>query len=267
MEFNEEIATTDILYDAGFVVMDLLARGLHGHAAVFTARYLSATRDYAGLALLPLFVSLRAAVRAIPTVADDPEAAASRLTQAVNALQRRLAARLVAVGGPSGSGKSTVARGLAAGMGDPFFAVVLRSDVARKRLMGVAPEEPLPEDSYRRATGAEVYRRLRCDARRSLLAGFDAIVDASFLDTEEQGALRALANRHGVAFTGLWLTAPADVMERRIRARHDDPSDATPEVLARQIAAAPEAPGWLSIDARAEAETVIRRALEAIQAG
>jgi aminoglycoside phosphotransferase family enzyme/predicted kinase len=267
LEFNEAIATTDVLYDAGFTVMDLMEHGLPALAAGFLGRYLSATRDYAGLALLPLFVSMRAAVRAIGVAATDPELAARRLDFARTVLRPRRAPVLVAIGGPSGSGKSTLSRALAPATGAPFFAVVLRSDVARKRLAGLPPEAPLGAPAYTPGIGARVYARLFADARRCLRARFDAIVDASFLDARHQEAAERAAAAAGVVLHGFWLSAPAPVMAARIEARRGDASDATPVVLAQQLATHPDAPGWVHLDTSQPPEAVAAAARAALNGG
>ena len=110
-------------------------------------RYLDLTGEDDGLAALPLFLSLRAAIRAHVTAAAmervtqsaaNPEMAAearSYLELAAQFLRPR-SCRLIAIGGLSGTGKSTLAAALAPCLG----ARVLRSDVIRKRLFGVAPE-------------------------------------------------------------------------------------------------------------------------------
>jgi aminoglycoside phosphotransferase family enzyme len=64
VEFNDEIACTDVLYDLAFLLMDLWRRGLPRHANIVWNRYLVETADLEGIALLPLFLSCRAAVRA-----------------------------------------------------------------------------------------------------------------------------------------------------------------------------------------------------------
>ena len=64
VEFNDEIACTDVFYDLAFLLMDLWRRQLPRHANVVMNRYLSETGDADGLSLLPLFLSCRAAVRA-----------------------------------------------------------------------------------------------------------------------------------------------------------------------------------------------------------
>src|SRR6185436_11718511 len=64
VEFNDEIACTDVLYDLAFLLMDLWRRGLPRHANAVWNRYLAETGEFSGLSLLPLFLSCRAAVRA-----------------------------------------------------------------------------------------------------------------------------------------------------------------------------------------------------------
>ena len=64
VEFNDEISCTDVLYDLAFLLMDLWRRRLPRHANAVWSRYLAETDDLAGVPLLPLFLSCRAAVRA-----------------------------------------------------------------------------------------------------------------------------------------------------------------------------------------------------------
>jgi len=77
LEFNPALATTDVLYDVAFLLMDLRARGLSPFANAAMNRYwdLSSQPDDA-LALLPLFMGMRAAVRMAVAVerGDLPEA-------------------------------------------------------------------------------------------------------------------------------------------------------------------------------------------------
>ena len=64
VEFNPAIACIDVAYDLAFLLMDLLHRGLDRHANEVLNQYVERTGDLGGLALLPLFLSARAAVRA-----------------------------------------------------------------------------------------------------------------------------------------------------------------------------------------------------------
>jgi uncharacterized protein len=267
LEFSEAMASTDLLYDLGFTVMDLIERGSPALAGVLVSRYLSACRDYSGLSLLALFVSMRAAVRALVAVARPPEGgepgAAERLAFARAALAACPAPRLTCVGGLSGTGKSTLARAMAPALAPLWGAVMIRSDVARKRLFGVAPEAPLPDEAYQAGVGARVYTRVLRDAGRALRAGWPVILDATFLDAGERDRARALAARAGVPFRGLWLTAPEPVLLARLAGRTGDASDADAAVLRGQIARAPDGGDWTRVDAAGTPEETLRNALSA----
>src|SRR5262249_36062770 len=72
IEFDDRIATGDVLYDLAFLLMDMIERGLHQAANNTFNRCLSDTRrihDLDALAALPLFMSTRAAIRAKVTAA------------------------------------------------------------------------------------------------------------------------------------------------------------------------------------------------------
>jgi len=79
--------------------------------------------------------------------------------------------------------------------------------------------------------------------------------------------LRAVADAAGVPFTGLWLAAPAITMERRLRARRHDASDASPGVLAQQLKQDPGAMDWVQIDAGAGSEECLDTARRALRLG
>jgi len=127
IEFSALVASGDVLYDLAFLLMDLVERGLEPSANVVFNRYLAETRrteDLDALAGLPLFLSMRAAIRAKVTaarlehVAPDDTAAIMRGARAYFDFARRFIApsapRLLAVGGLSGTGKSALACALAA---------------------------------------------------------------------------------------------------------------------------------------------------------
>ncbi len=272
VEFNDAIACIDVLYDLSFLVMDLDRRGLDWAANRVLNRYLQQRDDLEGLAAMPLFLSLRAAIRA--------KVGASALAAQTDAARREelrgeiadyfAAARayldpappaLVAVGGVSGTGKTTVARRLAPGLGAPPGALLFRSDVERKRIFGVAEEERLPESAYQGRINAQVYERMLDRARRGLAAGRGVIVEATFLRREDRATVRKLAEQAGVPFCGLWLTAPRETLMDRVAAREGDASDATPTVVAGQLERAPgDGIAWPAVDASGAPEAVAERA-------
>lgn len=270
LEFNEEMASTDVLYDIAFTIMDLVEREQRPLANAFLNRYLGATRDHSGLALLPLFVSMRAAVRALVAAMSalrDPHAptADERLDFARRALVPGPPPRLVAVGGLSGSGKSTVAREIAPRLGGSIGAVVLRSDEIRKRLHGVDPETALPAAAYAPEVTRRVYATLSRAAARTLGAGETAILDATFVDVGERARVEELAARAGAAFRGLWLACEPPELAHRLTDRGEDASDADVTVLRSQLALDPGAGSWTEIPAEGPLRQTVARVLAELQ--
>ncbi len=275
IEFNDAFICIDPLYDLAFLLMDLDHRGLDDLAGIVFNRYLDRAGDEAGLALLPLYLSIRAGVRAHVSIAalarqsDDSArralaAAAARYLDAALAFLEPAQPRLIAVGGFSGTGKSTVAHALASKLAPAPGARVLRSDVIRKRLFGVAPETRLPPAAYDKATNARVYRALYDEAAATLRAGYCAIADAAFLDPAERTAVAAVAAQANLPFTGLWLEAPAETLRQRLAARTDDASDADLQVLDFQLGLELGPLDWNRLDARAGAGIVIAKARDMI---
>ena len=64
LEFSDELASVDVLYDLAFLLMDLEHRGLAVFSNLVLNRYLDLTGEDDGLAAMPLFLSSRAAIRA-----------------------------------------------------------------------------------------------------------------------------------------------------------------------------------------------------------
>lgn len=257
LEFDADLATIDVLYDLAFLLMDLEHRGLRAQANRVLNRYLERTDDLDGLALLPLFLATRAAVRAkvaVAMAAAHGEAAEDLAeARAYFDLARRLltpqAPSLIAIGGLSGTGKTSLARALAPTLGPAPGAVLLRSDVLRKRRAGVAETARLPPESYTPDAAAATYADLLAGCERALRAGHGVIADAVSARPAERAALSDLAQRLDVAFAGIWLEAPATVCADRVTARSGDASDADARVVAMQRAYDPGPIDWHRLDA------------------
>jgi len=271
IEFNDAFTCIDTLYDFAFLLMDLHHRGLDDFAALIFNRYFDRTGDSDGLAALPLFLSVRAAVRAHVSIAaiapqkDEDRrrqlaAAAAKYLDAALAMLQPASPRLIAVGGFSGSGKSTFAQALASGLAPVPGARILRSDVIRKRLAGVAPETRLPQAAYTRDMNEKVYATLYEEAGATLAAGYSAIADAAFLTASERTEIAVVAARENVPFTGFWLDAPAALLRERIAARTGDASDADLAVLERQLTYRLGPLDWTRLDAGGDVETSVAAA-------
>lgn len=243
IEFSEELRQIDVVADYGFLVMDLVARGRIDLAYVFLNRYLEVSGDYDGVTLLPLYFVYRCLVRAkvaairrrerSPAESRDKDTATldhyCELAQAWTESRRPL---LAVMCGLSGSGKTWLSTRLVTAMP----ALRLRSDLERKRLFDL--EEAADSHSgigsgiYDRKAGQAVYERMFDGARSMLAAGFDAILDAAFLDAKSRGRVRRLAADCGADFVIVQATAPPEILEERLRRRAAAGKDASEADLA-----------------------------------
>lgn len=254
IEFNPTLRSIDVLCDMAFPQMDLDAHGRADLGWHLLNRYLEQTGDYAGLPLLPLYLSYRAYVRA-KVAALSPDAHSNRerihaLVTLAESYTRPPPPTLLVMVGVTGSGKSTVAAMLADQMG----AIRVRSDIERKRLAN------LPRD--RRPTGVgdgpysdrwthATYNRLHGIAQIALSAGFNVVLDATYLDRNWRDHARQVAHGAGAGYLQVHCQADPEELTRRIQQRAttpgDDPSDGTEEVLQRHLQIPPpgeDEQGW-----------------------
>lgn len=278
IEFDAQMATVDVLYDLAFTLMDLLHHDQSLAANIVLNRYLAATppENLDGLSALPLFMSIRAAIRAQvalarlkpahshdPGILDD----ARRYFSLARTLIHPPAPRLIVVGGLSGTGKSVLARALAPMVTPQPGAVVLRSDLARKQMFGVKDTHRLPPSAYTPEVAARVYETLTQHARRVLAQGHSVIIDGVFAREDERTAVAALAREHNVPLSGLFLVADLATRQARIGSRQGDASDATQEVAAQQEHYDIGNVGWAIIDASGTQEQTLQRCRDAIAVG
>lgn len=273
IEFNEKLAVIDRFYDLAFLLMDLIERNLAPAAATVLNRYLAETYDDSdldALALLPLLMSLRAAIRAKVTAARPKrDATLDARARDYFALAQRLIAppapRLVAVGGLSGTGKSVLARALTAHVPPLPGAVWLRSDVIRKQLfgrIGISGEtEPLPGEAYTAEVTKKVYATLAARAARVIAAGHSVIADAVFARAGERADIERAAPQ---AFHGLFLTAGLATRLARVGARRADASDADARVARAQEEYDLGDLTWAKVDASGTPAETLRNARKAL---
>ncbi len=275
LEFDEGLATTDVLYDLAFLLMDLEHRGQRATANAVFNRYLwrrQEMADLAGLAALPVFLSLRAAIRAMVgaqrcrLTGEDPAAASAYLRRATGYLSDDGAPRLVLVGGLSGSGKSTLAAGLAPSVGRAPGALHLRSDLERKALFGAGEYDRLDAAAYTAEVTARVYETILLKCEAALHAGHSVIADAVHAHREERAAIESVARRLGARLHAFWLEAPRAVLMTRVAARKNDASDATPQVVEQQMTYDLGHLEWTRLDASGTAEETLRTAMSHLHA-
>jgi predicted kinase len=141
---------------------------------------------------------------------------------------------------------------------------VLRSDVIRKQMFGVADTERLPPSAYTPELAERVYATLAERARRVLAQGHSAIVDGVFARDFERDATVTLARDCNVALTGLFLVADLATRQARIGGRRGDASDATQEVAALQERYNIGHIGWTTIDASGTQAQTLQSCQDAI---
>jgi aminoglycoside phosphotransferase family enzyme/predicted kinase len=252
IEFNDDLRWIDVMSEFAFLVMDLDHRNATGLARRALNSYLESTGDYAGLRVLPYYYAYRSLVRAKVAclrlgqkdLDASERAAASHEVRGYLDLAEKAptSARpaLFITHGVSGSGKSYVAQAAVETLG----AVRIRSDVERKRLVGLSSQSRAAADLgggiYSSELTARTYARLGELAAMSLDAGFPVVVDATFLKRAQRDQLRAAARSRSVPCVILAVQAPDAVLRERIvsRARAGrDASDADLAVLAQQQSA------------------------------
>ena len=252
LEFDEDMATIDVAYDLAFLLMDLDVRAGRAAANRVMNRYLARTGDWEMVRGLPVFLSMRAMVRAHVEARGGRMAAARDYLARAGGYLRPGAAVVMAIGGLQGSGKSTVARALAPELGPAPGAVVVRSDEIRKIQHGLAPEEKLPQRAYSQEASRRVFAAMEVAIAAVAEGGQAVIADATFMSAEHRAMAARAAGK--VPFLGVWLQAPLAELEARVAGRVGDASDADVAVLRRAAKADPGAGDWLAVEAGAGAD-------------
>jgi len=278
IDFSPQLRWIDTASDLAFLFMDLRARGAFREAFSLLQGWLDGSGDHDGIAVLPYYVRYRALVRAKVAALDLAQAGPEARQDCVSRLEAQVALAeaplskpaLVLLQGLSGSGKSYWGQRLGPALG----ALCLRSDLERKRLLGLAPETR-PANAEERAAryspemSERTYKRLRELAQQHLKSGFAVIVDATFLNAGALKRFEALGEALGVPTVLLRCEAPEAVLRDRVRARQNgasDPSDADEAVLHGQLRANIPLPGAPTVVLTPETteETALAAVMEAL---
>ena len=240
IEFDARMRCRDEACEVAYLAMDLEQRGFASLAAAWTRAYAKASGDRDVIELAPLFRVHYAVVRTLVEAIRSRDAAVGDAERSSSlAAARRYAdlatghllpPSLITTCGLQGTGKSTLARAIAA----PLRAVVLRSDVIRKRLAGVALDDRRGLDEagaslYSEAWTAKTYAALRQAAAAALGRGRHVVVDAGCSKASQRAVLVELAEVVGCPWVLAESTCDRDVVRRRLVTRASDrrePSDA-----------------------------------------
>ena len=240
LEFNDQLRWIDVVSEIAFLVMDLDFHGRRDLAYQFLNKYLAVTGDYTGLELLPMYLVYRAMVRAKVACIRDRQsenqgnnlASVSEYLRLALSYTRASPLRLVITHGVSGSGKTFWSEQIA----QHLPAIHIRSDVERIRYTRLTQEN---KDIRYSAKNIEfVYDELLRISGIILRAGFQVIVDATFLSVSQRERFRHLAENIGIPFVILDFQCPEHILRNRVQQRlaHGrDPSEATEQVLEIQL--------------------------------
>jgi hypothetical protein len=280
IEFSEDIATVDTLYDLAFLLMDMWHRGLKGHANAVFNRYIEEADEidnYEGLRALPLFLSVRAAVRAMVTIDALPHLSGGQKTSALEEARGYFASaqeliapqapKLISVGGLSGTGKTRLSAALAPIVGGAPGAVHLRSDVERKAMFDLERTVKLGPEGYTPEASDRVYVRLIDKARAVLQAGHSVIIDAVSAAPKHRQMIENLGANTGVRPRAIWLSAPREELIKRVDGRRGDASDADAAVVEQQLGWQTGPIAWDSVDASGAPEDVLAEAVRVLGVG
>lgn len=242
IEFNEPFRFVDVMFDIAYIVMDLEARQRRDLSTLFLNAYVEQTGDWAGLQVLPIYISRQTYVRAKVTsfLLDDPgvpaaekqkayETAATYYRMAWQYAQARQG-RVLLMAGLSGSGKTTVARQLAKHLG----AIHIRSDAVRKHLGGIPLHQRGGADLYTPEMHQETYDRLLDLGIKLASQGYTVILDAKYDRQSYREAVIAAAQSHSLPLQIIHCDAPVDVLRDRLQHRTGDIADATVDLLPQQ---------------------------------
>jgi predicted kinase len=230
--------------------MDLEYRGHRELAGAFVDEYVRLSGDQDLREVIGFYKCYNACVRAkveglLIGEAEVPQSkrrvakkAARRYFDLACQYARQLPpAMLVITCGLPGTGKSTLARRL----GERTGFAVISSDVVRKELTGLSPQEhryeAFGEGIYSADFTERTYTELLKRAAPLLLEGRSVIIDASFIRRPHRVAAARLAKETGAQFACILLEVPPETVRRRLDrrlARGIGSSDARWETYVKQ---------------------------------
>jgi len=250
IEFNDELRWIDGISDLAFLLIDLDFRGQTAFKNRVLSQYLEMTGDYEALELLDFYKVYRSLVRAKISAlrlnqldSDSLEyqhykkITIQYIEQAESEAFSKQIPQIVLLQGVSGSGKSYFSKQLL----QHIDAVVISSDIERKRLFGIQPTDRVSEDDkqtlYSNEMNRKTYQRLQTLTQTVCEFGLSVVVDATFLKQVHRQKFYDLAAQLGYDAKLIYIDADVQTATQSIEYRqslNSDPSDASIEVMQRQ---------------------------------
>ena len=232
IEFNDRFRYGDTASEVAFLAMDLEHAGQAALSREFVQDYIYHSGDTDMEHLIKFYKCYRACIRGKvnsfkiddPNILLEDRETAMMLAQSYFNLADAYShpkPLVIIMSGMVGSGKTTLALELAQHLG----MVYLSSDVTRKKMAGLSPNEHRFEPPYASIYSPEFTRRvydfLYCDAVTALGSGYPVVIDASFLNSEEKESARQVATRCAAKFFIVQCTADEATIIRRLENRKD----------------------------------------------
>ena len=247
LEFNADLRWVDVASELAFLLMDLQYNNQLVLARVVLDQYLETSGDYEIVALLGHYLIYRAMVRAKvlclqQSINEETSAQAKLLIRYIELAEEHSipcsSPKLMITCGFSGSGKTWISGLLV----ESSATIRIRSDVVRRQQHNLNVIEnsgsEIGRGIYSPSATAAVYEELGNLAESILDAGYNVVVDATFLDKTQRDVFAEIAKRKSVPFHILFVDAPYDVLVARIvsrKAEAQDPSEADVAVLNNQL--------------------------------
>ncbi len=245
IEFNPSLYWIDVISEISFLVMDLQNRKRQDLAFQFLNEYLQHSGDYAGLKLLRFYLVYRAIVMAKVSAIRASQRSSSEkqqldidkyhgYLQLANYYTQTPPPILILMYGVSGSGKSWLSEQIIG----RYQAIRIRSDVERKRLHNISPKQSSHSDLYSRASTDKTYQRLLQLSIETLDAGYNVIVDATFLLQQQRKLFSLQAKQQQIPYLIIHTHSDIQTLQQRIEERstqQNNVSEADQTVLENQF--------------------------------
>ena len=240
IEFNERFRYEDVAAEVAFLAMDLDYNGYSEHAETFVEAYMKHSGDREIGTLLNFYKCYYAYVRGkvIGFRMHDSSIRHEEREDAVKTAARYFdlacsyAARpeqptLILMAGLMGTGKSVRAKLIASRLG----AVVIQTDVLRKEVLAIAPNERHYEDFGKGIYGDAFTRKTHAKAlelaSEKLITGKSVIIDASYKNRRDRQDARETAKTLQADFFIIECICPDDIVKKRLDARMSNTKEAS----------------------------------------
>jgi len=237
IEFNERFRYSDITSDLAFLIMDLDFEGFPKSARHLLDCYARYADDPDVFVLIDFYKCYRAFVRAKVNCLRLADRALGKwekrrlrretdryLDLAYTYALLFTRPTLWVLCGMVASGKSTIATELSVKLG----IRVLRSDLIRKELFGLHPDDfvdvPFEEGIYSKGVASLTYGKLLMSAQEEIAKGASVILDATFSSQHQRSEALRLARDMDANIIFIECTSPIKVLKDRLVKRETDVS-------------------------------------------